>query len=84
MTIVRVSFQCSFLVIRVADTGIQKKEWCHPSTPFSSSQCLFLCHPSAQTLVPFMTVSFQCLTLESSLYYAATYLKLRSLDPSVK
>ncbi|WP_410541705.1 hypothetical protein [Wolbachia endosymbiont (group A) of Agelastica alni] len=29
-------------------------------------------------------MSFQCLTLESSLYYAATYLKLGFLDPSVK
>uniref|UniRef100_UPI00397AD7D8 hypothetical protein n=1 Tax=Wolbachia endosymbiont (group A) of Bibio marci TaxID=2953987 RepID=UPI00397AD7D8 len=27
-------------------------------------------------------VSFQCLTLEPSLYYAATYLKLGFLDPS--
>ncbi|WP_410543704.1 hypothetical protein [Wolbachia pipientis] len=29
-------------------------------------------------------MSFQCLALESSLYYAATWLKLRLLDPSVK
>ncbi|MBS9530746.1 hypothetical protein INQ25_05115 [Wolbachia endosymbiont of Rhagoletis cerasi] len=28
-------------------------------------------------------MSFQCLTLESSLYYAATWLKLSLLDPSV-
>nr|WP_265025564.1 hypothetical protein [Wolbachia endosymbiont (group A) of Bibio marci] len=27
-------------------------------------------------------MSFQCLTLESSLYYAATWLKLSLLDPS--
>ncbi|WP_341819545.1 hypothetical protein [Wolbachia endosymbiont (group A) of Brachyopa scutellaris] len=55
------SFQCSFLVIRVADTGIQKKEWRHESS--------------------LLLLSFQCLTLESSLYYAATYLKLSFLDP---
>ncbi|WP_410541699.1 hypothetical protein [Wolbachia endosymbiont (group A) of Agelastica alni] len=29
-------------------------------------------------------LSFQCLALESSLYYAATWLKLSLLDPSVK
>ncbi|WP_265031771.1 hypothetical protein [Wolbachia endosymbiont (group A) of Tiphia femorata] len=46
--------QCSFLVIRVApfllsqcpDTG----SLYNGSAPFLSSQCLFLCHPSAQTL----------------------------------
>ncbi|WP_410543708.1 hypothetical protein [Wolbachia pipientis] len=30
-----------------------------------------------------LQVSFQRVTLESSLYYAATYLKLSFLDPSV-
>ncbi|MGL9779793.1 MAG: hypothetical protein ACR5K5_06160 [Wolbachia sp.] len=36
-----------FLVTRWNDKVSVRR--CHPSTPFSSSQCLFLCHSSAQT-----------------------------------
>ncbi|WP_265037075.1 hypothetical protein [Wolbachia endosymbiont (group A) of Anomoia purmunda] len=31
------------------DTGIQKKEWCHPSVPMMSSQCSFLVIPVLDT-----------------------------------
>ncbi|WP_353289110.1 hypothetical protein [Wolbachia endosymbiont (group A) of Pogonocherus hispidulus] len=38
-----------FFVIRVADTGSLYNSIIRVA-PFLSSQCLFLCHPSAQTL----------------------------------
>ncbi|MBV2145215.1 MAG: hypothetical protein KTM48_00485 [Wolbachia endosymbiont of Pissodes strobi] len=38
-----------FLVTRWNDKVSVRR--CHPSTPFSSSQCLFLCHPSSPFFV---------------------------------
>ncbi|WP_264735644.1 hypothetical protein [Wolbachia endosymbiont (group A) of Rhinocyllus conicus] len=38
-----------FLVTRWNDKVSVRR--CHSSTPFSSSQCLFLCHPSSPFFV---------------------------------